>query len=346
MNTDFEIVLEIFQSFFSRANFIRIATNATSNLFYSSNILHKTSSNKEYCHNNLEGMFGNSSYDNNIISYLENLNKTHSCLPLISSQLFVRIEYDLKIIGYKFCSTEIIGNLSQIERILQKCVDTFDPECNIELFETELKSTESKGKLNRTILNIIPKVSVQPQYSESLKTDLNELIYNCGGIIGLWLGLSAVSITYGTIVFVFTKLPKHMKTLFVFLKNHLKRPFDFVSFTTIIDLFIRIFSSILYFIRYSLNTLKILFKQTFLISLKFFQFMFNWMRNLFIRIIELLFKFIHHLCYHFGKLFRKSVSILFEPIHYFLHIMNIRIILLYRAMVNKLRFAVRVRPLI
>jgi hypothetical protein len=138
MNTDFEIILEIFQSYFAGTNLIKIDTNAINNLFYSSNILHKTSSDKEYCHNNLEGIFGNSSYDNNIIScFLENLNKTHSCLPLISSQLFVRIEYNLKIIGYKFCSTEIMGNLSQIERILQKCIETFDPECNVELFETE-----------------------------------------------------------------------------------------------------------------------------------------------------------------------------------------------------------------
>jgi hypothetical protein len=221
MNTDFEIVLEIFQSFFAGTQLIKIETNAINNLFYSSNILHKTSSIKENCQNNLEGIFGNSSYDNNIIScFLENLNKTHSCLPLISSQLFVRIEYDLKIIGYKFCSTEIMGNLSQIDRILMKCVDTFDPECVVELFETELKSAELKGKLNRTILNIIPKVSVKPQYSESLKTDLNELIYNCGGIIVLWSGLSAVSITYGTIVFVFTKFRKHMKTSFVLLKHY------------------------------------------------------------------------------------------------------------------------------
>jgi hypothetical protein len=256
LNTDFEMILEIFQSFFAGTKLIKIETNAINNLFYSSNIVHKTSSHKGYCQNNLEGIFGNSSYDNNIIScFLENLNKTYSCLPLISSLLFVRIEYDLKIIGYKFCSTKIMGNLSQIQTIFTKCVQNFDPECNVELFETELKSTELKGKLNRTILNIIPKVSVKPQYSESLKTDLNELIYNCGGIMGLWFELSAVSITYGTIIFFFTKLPKHIKTSFVFLKHFFQ-----IFFTTIKDLFIRIFSSILYFIRYSLNTLKILFK--------------------------------------------------------------------------------------
>jgi hypothetical protein len=222
MNTDFEIILEIFQSFFAGTKLIKIETNAINNLFYSSNILHGTNSHKNYCQNNLEAIFENSSYDNNIIScFLENLNKTHSCLPLISSQLFVRIEYDLKINGYKFCSTEIMGNLSQIERIFTKCVQTFDPECDVELFETELKLIEFKGELNRTILNIIPEVSVKPQYSESLKTDLNELIYNCGGIIGLWFGLSAVSITYGTIIFFFKKLPKRIKTSFVFLKHHL-----------------------------------------------------------------------------------------------------------------------------
>jgi hypothetical protein len=347
LNTDFEIFLEIFQSFFAGIKFIRIETNAINNIFYSSNIVQKTSSHKNYCQNNLEGIFGNSSYDNNIIScFLENLNKTYSCLPLISSQLFVRIEYDLKIIGYKFCSTELMGNLSQIQTMFTKCAETFDPDCNVELFETELKLTEFKGKLNRTILNIIPKVLVKPQYSESLKTDLNELIYNCGGIIGLWSGLSSVSITYGTIIFFFTKLPKNIKTSFVFLKHHLKRYFDFLSFTTIRDLLIRIFTSILYFIRYSLNTLKIVFKQTFLISLKLFQFIINRMRNLFIRMIELILKFIHYLFYHFKILCKKSISIFFELIYYLLYIVNIKIILICRAMVNKLRFAVRVRPLI
>ncbi len=164
----------------------------------------------------------------------------------------------------------------------------------------------------------------------------------------MWSGLSSVSITYGTIIFLFTKLPKHIKTSYTFLKHLLRRVFDFVSFTTttIIDLFIRIFKSILYYIRYSLNTLKILFKQMFLISLEFFQFIINRMRNLFIRMIELLHKFIHHLFYHFKKVIKKSFSILLELIYYLLYIVNIKITLLYRAMVNKLRFAVRVRPLI
>jgi len=241
-----------------------------------------------------------------------------------------------------------MGNLSQIEGTLGKCYETFDPECNVELYEIELKSTQFKGKLNRTILNIIPKVSVKPHYSESLKNDLNGLIYNCGGIIGLWSGLYSVSITYCTIIFLFTKLPKHIKTSFIFLKHHLRRVF-FVSFTTIKDLFIRIFSSILYYIRYSLNTLKILLKQTFLISLKFFQFLINQMRNLFIRIIELLLKlllFFSSLVLSFLKTFQKIFFKFFELIHCLLYIVNIKIILLYRAMVNKLRFAVRVRPLI
>jgi hypothetical protein len=344
LNTDFEIVLEIFQSLFTGTKLIIIETNVINNLFYSTNIVHKISSYKDHCQNNLEGIFGNSSNDNIISCFLEGLNKTYSCLPLISSHLYVRIEYDLKVIGYKFCSTEIMGNSSLNQRIFTKCFETFYPECNVELFETELKSTEFKGTLNRTIVNIIPKVSVKPQYSESLKTDLNELIYNCGGIMGLWSGLSAVSITYGTITFLFTILPNHIKTSFIFLKHHLKRLFDIVSFTTIRDLLIRIFSSILYFIRYSLNTLKIVFKQTFLISLKFFQFIFNRMRHLFLRMIELLLKFIHHLFYYLKKLFRKCISILFELIHFFLYIVNTKIILLYRAMINKLRFAVRVRP--
>jgi hypothetical protein len=326
LNTDFDIVLEIYQSIFEGTQLIEIETNEINNLFYSFNTISKTSSHKKYCENKMEGIFGNSSYDNFIIScFLENLNKTHSCLPLISSQLFVRIEYDLKIIGYKFCSTEIMGNLSQIGTILSKCYESFDPECNVELFEINVKSTQIKGKLNQTILNIIPKAWVKPHYSESLKTDLNELIYNCGGVIGLWSGLSAVSIVYGTITFFCTKLPKHIKTSFIFLKHLLRRVFDFVSFITITikDLFIRIFLSILYYIRYCLKTLKIFFKQTVLSILYYIRFSLKTLKILFIQIF----------------------LIFCELIHYLIYIVKIKIILLYRAMVNKLRFAVRVRPL-
>ncbi len=86
MNTDFEIILEIFQSLFAGTKLIQIETNAINNLFYSSNILHKTSLYKEYCQNRMDGIFGNSSFDNSIIScFLENLNKTHS---LFASHLF------------------------------------------------------------------------------------------------------------------------------------------------------------------------------------------------------------------------------------------------------------------
>jgi len=49
--------------------------------------------------------------------------------------------------------------------------------------------------LNYTKINLIPKYSFEPQVSEELYFDFNELVYNFGGTTGMCIGLSAISIT-------------------------------------------------------------------------------------------------------------------------------------------------------
>ena len=44
-------------------------------------------------------------------------------------------------------------------------------------------------------INIIPKYNLIIEYNYKNKMDLNDLVYNCGGIIGMWFGWSALSIT-------------------------------------------------------------------------------------------------------------------------------------------------------
>jgi putative component of membrane protein insertase Oxa1/YidC/SpoIIIJ protein YidD len=55
---------------------------------------------------------------------------------------------------------------------------------------------------------VIPKKSPHIAYIETLKTDINLLIYNCGGVIGLWFGISPI-----TAVDLISKIPGITKIL-------------------------------------------------------------------------------------------------------------------------------------
>jgi hypothetical protein len=49
-------------------------------------------------------------------------------------------------------------------------------------------------KANVTKVNLIPNDFPHIRFIETFKTDSNQLIYNLGGILGLWFGLSSISI--------------------------------------------------------------------------------------------------------------------------------------------------------
>ena len=56
----------------------------------------------------------------------------------------------------------------------------------------ETKVSYIKSFSNETILEIIPSKSPTIVFIETLKTDFNSLIYNFGGFLSLWFGLSPI----------------------------------------------------------------------------------------------------------------------------------------------------------
>ena len=66
-------------------------------------------------------------------------------------------------------------------------------KCKTVSFETKISYIKSFS--NETILEIIPSKSPRIVYIETLKTNFNKLIFNCGGILSLWFGLSPISAT-------------------------------------------------------------------------------------------------------------------------------------------------------
>ncbi len=54
------------------------------------------------------------------------------------------------------------------------------------------KIQELENISNETIVEFIPKKTLRIAYIETLQTDLNRLIHNCRGFLGLWFGLTPI----------------------------------------------------------------------------------------------------------------------------------------------------------
>jgi hypothetical protein len=93
--------------------------------------------------------------------------------------------------NYTFCENCSVSlDNSTVSSIKNQCKKICKPLCNSLNFET--KTQVSKHVSNKTILEIIPMKTSRIAYIETLKTDFDRLIYNCGGILGLWFGITPI----------------------------------------------------------------------------------------------------------------------------------------------------------
>ncbi len=119
-------------------------------------------------------------------TYLEIANETYGCFP--SKGIYAYIERDIKRNGHKFCNDSYVAD-SNFETKVDKISKTkCKPKCNFTNFEFKLEV--SKHISNKMFVEFIPKKSPRIAYIETFKIDLDRLIYNCGGVFGLWFGLT------------------------------------------------------------------------------------------------------------------------------------------------------------
>ncbi len=118
------------------------------------------------------------------------LNQSYGCLPI--DEVF-QLYFDRDILknGYKFCRNITIDSMANVWK---ECLKLDKPKCNSINFNTKIETT--KFLSNQTIVELIPKISRRIAYFETLKTDFDRLIYNCGGVLGLWFGLSPINTVY------------------------------------------------------------------------------------------------------------------------------------------------------
>ena len=140
-------------------------------------------------------LFNDDFADNCIIDCFNfETNRTLNCLPTNRIDSWIRVERDFNYFGYKLCPYFHNITLNSSQNIMIKCINNCKFGCNQQYLN--VRKYEINGKNDRkTTINFFPKYIINFDFKETVKMDFNDLIYECGGIIGMWLGWSFISIS-------------------------------------------------------------------------------------------------------------------------------------------------------
>jgi hypothetical protein len=166
-----------------------IDTNTISQIGFTSYSLEKSVETLKYgCVKNEKYSYENC-YQN---CYFFNCNQTYGCVQSFYFLLYMDFEMHFISNGYKICNHSI----KETDEMLfwNKCNKLCPLRCRSLSFRTKFIASEHQKSLNETILRIFAIKSPHFEYIETLNMNINQLIYNCGGILGLWFGLSPLSI--------------------------------------------------------------------------------------------------------------------------------------------------------
>jgi hypothetical protein len=136
----------------------------------------------------------------------KSLNHSYGCILPSHAPIYFN-KHILKN-GYKFCKnlTLIFDSVSKIyeecknsnvtidsvNKIYEECRKRSKPKCNLINFNSKIETTKLLS--NEIILEFIPKKTPRIAYTETYKTDFNGFIYNFGGVVGLWFGLTPIKL--------------------------------------------------------------------------------------------------------------------------------------------------------
>ena len=148
------------------------------------------------CIHSKHGVLDNEVFDECIMDCINHMqNTTYGCLPIVNAwNYYIRIERDLKLFGFDFCRYDV--NNKKIFYMYRKCAKQCPSSCNIPLFKVNHYTKKSFISNNSTIVNIIPKYSNELSYIESYRMSLFDVMYEIGGIVGIWFGWSVTSLSH------------------------------------------------------------------------------------------------------------------------------------------------------
>ena len=119
-------------------------------------------------------------------------NDTYGCIPIVNiDNSWIRLERDLNYFGFKYCEKMLKFKIFS-KSFHTKCMQQCPSPCTIPMFKVNHYVKDNSE--NQTILNLIPKYNIEVSFIESYKMSFYDLMYELGGIVGLWLGLSFLSL--------------------------------------------------------------------------------------------------------------------------------------------------------
>ena len=162
------------------------------NFFIESNNYRRiTLENGAKCRNRESVLFSDFTFDYLLIDcYLKAINSTLKCLQK-QNELFL-VEPDSYKININFCPDHIQLYANTTIKIFDECYDTLRPDCEMQLFNVHNTVLNIETK-DSTEINIIPVNTIMTQYTEKYRMSFNDLIYEIGGIIGVWFGWSLIT---------------------------------------------------------------------------------------------------------------------------------------------------------
>ena len=146
--------------------------------------------------------------------YLINFLKLN-CKPRDMGDFYVD---DLKIFKDGFCHPNQTLAPYLTEYFFELRNKSCPPPCENEFVTVD---SEQKPHHDKIKINLIPKFNFKPIFTHSLSMDYNNLIYDLGGTIGIWIGWSALTI------------PIHIYEMSKILSYQIIRNFIFIVFTAI-----------------------------------------------------------------------------------------------------------------
>jgi hypothetical protein len=164
-------------------------------IYYSSHSIEKLGNSRFECQKteDKELIFNTNDFDEcRNDCFLSFINKTYKCLDfaLLNRDFNIDIDKHLSRMGYKICSTRIPVNKTFETETRELCRDKCSECLQLHYCVNLVQKQFSDKSYNSNKIEIIPENSPHVKYIETLQTDINQLIYNLGGIIGLWFGLS------------------------------------------------------------------------------------------------------------------------------------------------------------
>jgi hypothetical protein len=122
--------------------------------------------------------------------FFKALNESYGCISLINREI-VYLDRDILKNGYKLCKNSNV-TIDSLRKINAQCLKRSKPKCNSINFNSKIETIKLLS--NETILEFIPQKAPRIAYTETYKTDFDRLIYNCGGVLGLWFGLTPIKL--------------------------------------------------------------------------------------------------------------------------------------------------------